>query len=107
MILKVNEEYSYALECLEHFCKEKKGIYSMNLTPKSWFGVYEEYTFRVKNYMTVTLALSQVDSDVLLHVVIGGAGSGIFNISYGAENSRYKNVLEVLKKYSVDFELIE
>lgn len=59
--------------------------------------VKEEYYFRVKNYVTVTINLIE-DGSAQNAVIIGaGGGSGIFNVNYGANKSYARIGEEVLR----------
>ena len=63
---------------------------------KAIFLGFEEYYFRVSNYVTLSIMLTD-DQNVQTATIMGaGGGSGIFNFSWGANRSFARNGEEVL-----------
>lgn len=59
------------------------------------FAVYEKYYLRSENFTSLSIVLHQVENEVHLHAITAAGGSGIFNISFGAENSFLKDFKEL------------
>lgn len=56
---------------------------------------FEKYYFRVGSYASLTVMLTEYESQQTADIIGFGGGSGVFNISYGA-NSNFTNLARKL-----------
>jgi len=69
----------------------KIGAYSVMLC------VFEQLFFRVGSYASLTVMLTEADSGVDITAIGSGGGNGLFNISWGAENSYVESFKEYIE----------
>jgi len=65
----------------------------------------EEYYFRNESTQMNMIIAKKKDSFIMLDVMGGAGGTGIFNISWGSEKGYIKTVSKVLANFSEEFEI--
>ena len=66
---------------------------------------FEEYYFRVSSYVALTLMFTEDDNGQYVVIAGMGGGSGLSNISWGANKSFEKRAVKFLQQYG--FEIYE
>lgn len=62
-----------------------------------WVLVYEKYFFRVNNYTSATIVLTECGQEQTAFITVCGGGSGIVNNSYGANRNFAKDCVTALE----------
>lgn len=62
----------------------------------------EEYHLRNDSTQLNLIIVKLINSKILVDVIGGAGGSGIFNLNWGSEKSYIKRVSKVLKKYCTE-----
>jgi len=63
----------------------------------------EEYYFRNESTQMNMIIAKKVESYILLDVMGGAGGTGVFNISWGSEKGYIKTANKVLNKFSEEY----
>ena len=69
-----------------------------------WLLVYEKYFFRVNNFATLTVLLTEEAGLQTAQIVVSGGGESMSNISYGSERRLAKECIAALEEagFTVD-----
>lgn len=81
--------------------------YTAKLEGNSIFYVYEQYTFRNGNYMTISVLLEDKETHRLIHFIPSGASRGLLGFTLGANASRETMLLKLLDLNNYQYEIIE
>ena len=63
-----------------------------------WLLVYEKYFFRVNNFATMTILLTQQENAQSAQIVISGSGESMSNVSYGANRQFARECVKALEE---------
>lgn len=58
--------------------------------------IYEEYFFRIKSTLSVSIILEQDENGSKVELISSGAKIGLMDITYGAEKAALKPIIEKL-----------
>lgn len=68
--------------------------------------IFEEYTFRGNNYMTITVLIEDKEDYRIIHYVPSGSGSGLLGLDMGAAKSRIRAFPKFFQKADLPYEVI-
>ena len=60
--------------------------------------IFEDYYFRIRSNLTLTIFVEENDEEINVEVVSSGGKEGLAGFSYGAEKSAVKRVVKLLKE---------
>ena len=107
MIVRVEGNARYV--CEKVFRNNNYGVpkHSQKLSDGSYFIVYENFTFRNGNYMTLSVLIENKEDHCLIHFVPGGTSRGLFGFDWGAASSREKRFIRILSECGLDFKVLK
>ncbi|XMB85922.1 DUF6054 family protein [Mycoplasmatota bacterium WC44] len=108
MVLKIYGGYDSVVNEITNSNSLGEIVYSKNIDENNTFIVFERYTFRSGNRMTLSIVLCKKDFYVDAHVISSGGGQGmIFNFDWGAGTNYISKFVNVLDNTNIRYETLE
>lgn len=60
--------------------------------------IAEEYYFRINSNLTLTVIVEETSDKATVEVISSGGKTGLWGLTYGAENSAAKRIVRLLKE---------
>ncbi len=107
MLIRTNESVSSLQNKIFNNNAFGTPIYKEKIGDSSVFMVYEEYTFRNGNFMTLSIVIEDKEEFRQVHFVQSGSSRGLFGFDWGAGNSRVNRFIKLLENEHISYEVVK
>lgn len=106
MVIKTRETVENILYKVFNSNRYGTPIYHSKIEESSLFMVFEEYTLRNGNYMTISIVIEDKENSRYIHHIQAGSSRGFLGFDWGAGSSRTRRLISILDTQEISYEII-